>query len=624
MDTIWLRRYLNLRTLALLVLYAVLAAASYYGAYLLRFDFSIPANHFFDLKLTLGWVVLLKLVLLLVFGQVDCILAYFRLPDASRLFFALLSSSLILAYLWYAYDGEGLPPRGVIVTDLQLSFLLFVGFRLFMRVRASRNLADWLVRSGADSVVIVGAGEVGAGLCAELLHKPSFGMRPIAFLDDNRRKVGRFVHGVPIVDTVDQLPRVVERFKPSKAVIAMPSASMKRVGEVAGLAGECGLMVETVPSLTDLVSGRARATQLRPIELEDLLGREAVDLDSQEIRAMLAGRRVLVTGAGGSIGSELAGQILDYGPSRLVLLDQVEVAVFGLRHGLLRGRTGADTATRVADVGDGRRMAAILREEGPEVVFHAAAHKHVGLMEDQPAEALQNNFLATVRFARLASEAGVDRFILVSTDKAINPTSVMGASKRLAELGVQAVQRTPGNRTRFMAVRFGNVLGSSGSVVPIFRRQIAEGGPVTVTDPEVTRFFMTVSEAAGLVLQSATLGSGGEIFVLDMGLSVKIVDVARQMIELSGLEPGKDIEIVFTGLRPGEKLYEEVQHVSEELRPTSHPRVLRFVAGDPAKFDLEAVVAEFEGALDEDVDALKKRIRSHVPEYRPFLGESGE
>lgn len=620
MDVFWLKRYLNPRTAALVVFYAALAALSYYAAYLFRFDFAIPPDHLFDLRLTLPWIVFLKIVFLFLFGQVDCILSYFRLPDASRLFFALLSSSLILAYLWYAYRGQGLPPRGVIITDLQICFLLFVGFRLFMRVRASRNLADWLARTEGDSVVIIGAGEVGAGLCAELLHKPSFGMRPIAFLDDSRRKVGRFVHGVPIVDTVDQLSRVAERLQPTKAVIAMPSASMKRLGEVARLASDAGLMVETVPSLTDLISGRARATQLRPIELQDLLGREPVDLDSAEIRALLAGRRILVTGAGGSIGSELARQILDYGPDRLVLVDQTEAAVFGLRQGLLRNVKPIDTDTRVADVGDESRMRAILREEKPEVIFHAAAHKHVGLMENQPGEALRNNFFVTCCLARLASEAGVERFILVSTDKAINPTSVMGASKRLAELAVLARQRTPGNTTRFMAVRFGNVLGSSGSVIPIFKRQIAEGGPVTVTDPEVTRFFMTVTEAAGLVLQSATLGAGGEIFVLDMGASVKIVDVARQMIELSGLEPGKDVEIVFTGLRPGEKLYEEVQHVSEELRPTAHPRVLRFVAGESGPLDIGAVKADLESDLDGDPFALKKRIRRHVPEYQPYLG----
>jgi len=614
-------RYLNLRTLSLGLFYGVICALSYLLAYEMRFDFNVPPEHALDRVNTIWWVVALQLMLLAAAGQLDCVLSYFRLPDAMRLFGGLLTASFVLVAIWYLYDGRNVPPRAVILADFLLSFLLIAGFRIGMRVRSSRGLEDWLAgREEAENVLIAGAGEVGAALCAELMNKARLGMRPVAFLDDSPRKIGRYVHGLPVADAVDELDKVARRYAASKVVIAFPSASVKRIRTVAERAREAGLAADIVPALSDLVSGRAQMTQLRPVQLEDLLGRDPVDLNSGDIRAMIEGRRVLVTGAGGSIGRELVDQIAGYAPSRLLCLDQAEMAIFDLLQTELVARVKVPTETRVLDVANEPELRRCLEAFRPEVVFHAAAHKHVNLMESQPDEALRNNFLASRALARLASALGVERFVLISTDKAINPTSVMGASKRLAELAIQACQHLPGNRTKFMAVRFGNVLGSSGSVVPIFRRQIAAGGPLTVTDPEVTRFFMTVEEAVGLVLQSATQGEGGEIFVLDMGEPVKIVDVARQMITLSGLQEGEDIDIVFTGLRPGEKLYEEVQHLSESLHATSHPRVLRFVAesADPGRVDEAA--AEL-GRLMEggDPTAIKRGMQKYVAEYRPYL-----
>jgi len=614
-------RYLNFRTFVLLFFYLLVSAASYWLAYDLRFDFGIEAypGHVLDRLNTLWWVVGLQLILLTAGGQLDSILSFFRLPDAMRLFAALFANCLILLTVWYLYAGRNVPPRAVILTHFLLSFLVIAGFRVLMRVKSSRGIEDWFSPDSCENVVIIGAGEVGAGLCVDLLHKARLGMRPVAFLDDDPRKIGRFVHGIRVVDAADAVARVAKCYAATKAIVAFPSASAKRMREVTELARAAGLKVDTVPALTDLVSGRAELSQLRPVQLEDLLGRESIDLNSAWIRAMLEGKRVLVTGAGGSIGSELVAQILTYGPHSLLCVDQAEMAVFELEQGVLRTADGVDVRTCVADVLNADVMQLHFGDFQPEVVFHAAAHKHVNLMEMQPGEALRNNFFATAQLARLSSQCAVERFILISTDKAINPTSVMGASKRLAELAVTAQQTAANNRTQFMAVRFGNVLGSSGSVVPIFRRQIAAGGPVPVTDPAVTRLFMPVEEAVGLVLQSATQGEGGEIFVLDMGEPVKIDDMARQMIRLSGVRAEHDIEIVYTGLRPGEKLYEEVQHISEELRPTAHPRVLRFVA-DRSALDLQQVAVELEQVISRrDPAAVKSAIRNYVPEYTPAV-----
>lgn len=613
-------RYFNLRTLALFLFYTVVTAFSYWAAYELRFDFSVPENHAADRLHTISWVVGLHLMLLFASGQFDSILSYFRLPDALRLFLGLFACAIILLSIWYVYGGNNVPPRAVILSNFLLNFLLLAGFRVGMRVKSSRGLEDWFAFDQVENIIIVGAGEVGAGLCSDLLSKSRLSMRAVAFLDDDPRKIGRFVHGVQVVGRVEELTEVAKRYAANKAVIAFPSASVKRVREVAELARAADLSVDTVPALTDLVSGRAELSQLRPIQLEDLLGRDPIDLNSDGIRRMLEGKRVLVTGAGGSIGRELVAQILEYKPARLHCIDQAEIAIFNLQQEVVAPLdTETEISTQVLDICQQSALERAFSRVQPEVVFHAAAHKHVHLMEDQPEEALRNNFLATELLAKVASGSGCERFILISTDKAINPTSVMGASKRLAELALLAQQQTAGNTTRFMAVRFGNVLGSSGSVIPIFRRQIAKGGPITVTDPDVTRFFMTVEEAVGLVLQSATQGAGGEIFVLDMGQSVKILDVARQMIALSGLREGSDIDIVFTGLQPGEKLYEEVQHISESLQPTGHPRILRFVADTGPRPDFAAFSRELpERMATSDPITLKRCIQEQVPEYTPW------
>jgi FlaA1/EpsC-like NDP-sugar epimerase len=616
-----LARYLNIRTLGLVVFYALVSAVCYWIAYELRFDFNVPEEFILNRNHTITWVIGLQLMLLFASGQMESILSYFRLPDALRIFGGLFTNTLILLSMWYVYHGQNVPPRSIILTYFLLSFLSIAGFRVLMRIKSSRKLEDWISIDDSENVLIIGAGEVGAGLCSDLINKSRLGMRPVAFLDDDPHKIGRYVHGILVADKVNELVNAAARYGADKVVIAFPSASVKRMRQVAKLARDAGLAVDTVPALTDLVSGRAELSQLRPIELEDLLGRDPVDLNSEGIRSMLTGKRVLVTGAGGSIGRELVAQILNYTPASLVCIDQAEIAIFNLQQEVLQTLTACktDITTKVLDVLHLAQLEQVFIEHRPQVIFHAAAHKHVNLMEGQPSEALRNNFFATQQLTQLASQHAVERFILISTDKAINPTSVMGVSKRLAELALISQQSAPGNATKFMAVRFGNVLGSSGSVIPIFRKQIANGGPITVTDPEVTRFFMTVEEAVGLVLQSATQGKGGDILVLDMGESVKILDVAHQMIALSGLREGTDIDIKFIGLQPGEKLYEEVQHLSEELQATQHPRVMRFVAAKNERLNIEQVKEELTAAMEApDAEILKGIVHKYVPEYTPF------
>jgi FlaA1/EpsC-like NDP-sugar epimerase len=405
-----------------------------------------------------------------------------------------------------------------------------------------------------------------------------------------------------------------------EVIIAMPTAPAKRIGEVVRLLQRARLKFGTVPSLDQLATGKVKVSQLRSVEIQDLLGRKPVELDTQNIRQVLNKRVVLVTGAGGSIGSELCRQIAMFDPQRLLLLDQSEVQLFAIEQELLELGYSGQVLPLVADILDLPRMRYVLKRFGPEVVFHAAAHKHVPMMECQPSEAIKNNTLGTAQFAELALEFGVDRFVLVSTDKAINPTNVMGASKRMAEIFVQALYAKHPERTKFIAVRFGNVLGSSGSVIPIFNRQIAAGGPVKVTHREVTRYFMTIPEAAGLVLQSAAQGRGGEIFVLDMGQPVKIVDLARQLIELSGLKPDEDIEIEFVGLRPGEKLFEELSYKGENITSTDHPKILRFVSESQSLDLIRQQLDELTARLHElEPNQIKLQLKQIVPEYQPYL-----
>jgi len=540
------------------------------------------------------------------------------LPDARRVVFACASASVFSVLVWYLTKGQQAPPRSIIILGFLLDSTALGGVRLAFRVMRERQKVNGKGIRPLRRIVIVGAGDVGANLAKEMKLRRDLRMYPIAFFDDDCSKWNTHIHGVPVLGKPELLMQ--GKIRADEGVIAMPSASGRRIREVVQVFNEVKLKFETVPSMEQMVNGDVKASQIRPVQIEDLLGRERINLETDRIRELVRGKTVLVTGAGGSIGSELCRQIARNNPARLLLVERCEVQMFQVEQELIGYGFGSILFPLIADVLDQDRMRGIFESFRPELVFHAAAHKHVPLMEHQPYEAFRNNTIGTKELANLSSKSNVERFVLISTDKAINPTNVMGATKRLAELYLQALQGQFGSKTKFMAVRFGNVLGSSGSVIPTFKRQIAAGGPVTVTHPEVTRYFMTVKEAVGLVLQSATQGQGGEIFVLDMGKLVKIVDVARQLIELSGLKPEIDVEIRFTGLRPGEKLFEEINYNTENMVPTEHQKIMRFAG---VALPLEAVergLSNFQAiAAGSDSNQLKLEIKKLLPEYTPYL-----
>jgi len=611
------------RHLLVLACYVITLVACLWFSYELRFDFKVDAEWQTPRIIQTLWVVPLELILLYAFGQFRGFLSYFRLPDLLRVVWVFGATSAILVGLWVVFNHYhhdfAVPPRAVIVANFVLAAVSLSAFRIGLRSYRERQRSG--VRSaGLRRVAIVGAGEVGSSVAADLLAKRGLGLKPVAFFDDNVSKHGHDIHGIPVVGPPDQLSIAREAYEFEQIIIALPAAAHRRMLEVVSLAKSLGLETEIMPSMWELASGRVQASQIRPVELQDLLGREPVGLDSEQIREMLQERAVLVTGAGGSIGAELCRQIANRAPKRLILVDHSEVQLFQIEQELISLGHGSAILPFVATVLDQERMAWIMRTYRPALVFHAAAHKHVPMMEHQPVEALKNNTLGTQRLAQLASEHKVEKFVFISTDKAVNPTSVMGCSKRLAEIAVQAQQQAPGNATKFCAVRFGNVLGSSGSVIPTFKRQIAEGGPVTVTHPEVMRYFMTIPESVGLVLQAASQAEGGEIFVLDMGQPIKIVDVARQLIELSGFQPEVDIEIKYIGLRPGEKLFEEFRHQGEQYQDTAHKRIFRFVCQAAPPAQVEEWMKQLNAHLvPGSRDEVKKFLTQIVPEYAPYL-----
>ncbi len=609
------------RISVVLLVYVAGLLSSLWLSYQLRFDFNLPVTEKVQVIHFALWVVPLKLILLLLIGQFAGLLSYFSIPDLRRLILALASSSFVLALVWLLSEGQLAPPRCVILADFLLSLLFLSAIRLFFRLVRERYFTTKSLWNGQVSRVgIVGAGYAGATLARELCVKRHLGLRPVVFFDDDPQKQNSRIHDIPVVGMPERLLELQKKLKLNKVIIAMPSASGKRIREIVKILQQANLKFETVPTLDQLATGKVRVSQLRRVEIEDLLGREPVKLETENIRSILTGRVVMVTGAGGSIGSELCRQIAAFHPKRILLVEQSEVQIFQIEQELVGMGHEEIITPIVADILDFPRMNSVFQSFKPDVVFHAAAHKHVPMMENHPCEAIKNNILGTAQIAELALEYGVKRFVQISTDKAINPTSVMGATKRLAEIFLQSLAASQQSQTKFMAVRFGNVLGSSGSVIPTFHKQIAAGGPVKVTHPEVTRYFMTIPEAVGLVLQSAAQGNGGEIFVLDMGKPIKIVDLARQVIELSGLKPDVDIEIQFVGLRPGEKLYEELSHHGEDCVATNHPKIMRFISCPCSlktiQEQLREITRDLHAASPEELKLLLKKA---VPEYQPFM-----
>ena len=588
-SSVWARR------LGQVSIDACLVAAAYYLAYVLRFDAGIPPRYEELLVETVGFVVLMKVCLFAAFGLYSKLWRFVDQNDFESIVKAVVVSSFVLiGALFLLSPTSADPPRGVIALDFLLTLALVGGARFLIRALVERPLRGSLVERAEREILIVGAGLGGQQVALELRRNPELSTAVLGFIDDDPRKKGMLVAGYRVHGSTDDLPRVLDDTKPDEVVIAIPSAPGILRQKVVTACRERDIEVRTLPTTFELLSrGPNLLRQVRSVQVEDVLGREPVRSDIDRVGAYLSGRVVLVTGAGGSIGSELCRQIARVKPRRLVLVDNGENNLFEIRRQLEEERHfGALTAV-LADCKDATRMRELFLEERPSVVFHAAAYKHVPLMEENPVEAVRNNAVATRIVAAAAGEAGAERFVLVSTDKAVTPTTVMGASKALAEWAIEAAQ----NRyrgTRYASVRFGNVLGSSGSVVPIFRRQIAAGGPVTVTDERMTRYFMTIPEAVQLIIRSGELTTGGEVYVLEMGEPVKIIDLARNMIRLSGKEPDVDIAVEVIGRRPGEKIHEELFEPGEQPQPTPAEKILAAVRPRPDPDWVENAFARIE------------------------------
>lgn len=564
---------------------AVMSCA-FVAAHLFRFDFRIPQPYVKVMLAQLPLVVGLQWVILLATGAYRRVWRFISLVDIPPFLSAFSFSAAILIVLRFVFARVFIllsVPLSVTLMTTVIAFLGVLGARVLRRAAVERlDQKRYSARTVAHSaqqkqpplkhLVLIGAGRGGVMAARELTQRQFAAASIVGFLDDDPNKQGAIVGGIPVLGSTDLIRNLAARHAVDEAIITIANAPRKQIARIVRLCEEARVKTRIIPPLHEILSGKVSITNIRPVEIEDLLGREEVVLDEETVCRFIVGKRVMVTGAGGSIGAEMARQLALYGPADLVLVERCEAALYEIDRDLRKSRGTVRLAPMIADICDEERMRGLFARFRPQIVIHAAAHKHVPLMEANVCEAVKNNVLGTRLVAELAGRQGTDVFVLISTDKAVNPTSAMGASKRLAELAVQDLDGRCGP-TRYVAVRFGNVLGSTGSVIPLFREQIRNGGPITVTHPEMRRYFMTIPEASRLVLQAAAMGMGGEICVLDMGEPVCIADLARDMIRLSGLRPGEDIAIEYTGPRPGEKLFEELSTDEEKAAKTGHPKI---------------------------------------------------
>jgi FlaA1/EpsC-like NDP-sugar epimerase len=604
---------LNRRKLSVIAHDITASAVAWLLAFWLRFNLNVPPEFQTTAFVTLAWVVPLQAFAFWVFGLYRGVWRFASLPDLKRILTAVGISALLIPAVLELFRVQMVVPRSVLILDPLLLIIMVGGSRLAYRSWKEHRITS-VLKLDSRPVLVAGAGSAADFLLRELARNPS-GFRVIGLLDDSEAKHGRLLQGVPVLGRLDEVVTWAEKRGVEDVILALPSAAHGVRKRITKLCADAGINVLTVPSLGDLVAGRVSISRLRHIELEDLLGRDVVELDDRGLYQLLADRVIMVTGAGGSIGSELCRQIARYAPRQLVLFEMSEYALYAIAEDLSQHYPEIRLLPVIGDVKHASRVRQVIADVHPAVVFHAAAYKHVPLLETENAwEALRNNVVGTQVVAAAAQAYGVDRFVLVSTDKAVNPTNVMGATKRLAEMACQAMQQHAG--TRFVLVRFGNVLGSSGSVIPKFQKQIEAGGPVTVTHPDITRFFMSIPEAAQLVLQAGLMGAGGEIFVLDMGEPVRISELAKLMIRLSGVDEER-IRIEYTGLRPGEKLHEELLADNESTLPTPHPklRIARARMVDPDL--IKSCFAWMDSVETSGEDAIKNKLTQWVPEYRP-------
>ncbi|MHB8770708.1 MAG: polysaccharide biosynthesis protein [Syntrophales bacterium] len=608
---------------------AVLFAGALVLAYLFRFEFSLDAFFARQLRAICVPVLLVKLCTFFLFGLYQGMWRYTSTRDFWRLLQASATSTLlIMAFIFVFYRFAGGYSRAVFLIDGGLTFLFTGGLRMVIRTffarydRTGQPLA--LPPAQRKRILIVGAGAAGEKILREIIENDHLSYRVAGFVDDDPKKHGRSIHGIRVLGPLSELARIAIDHQAEEVLIAVPSATGDQIRRIVAVCKACRIAYKTLPGIGEIIDGRVSIKTLRDVNYEDLLGRAPVQLDMGEIQGYLDGKTVLVTGCGGSIGAELCRQIVRFRPRMLILVDAGEANLFHIEMEL-HAELGADRCRAVlGHVQDEQLMESVFQRYRPQVVFHAAAYKHVPMLEKNPWEAVSNNVIGSRVIMGMACRYEAERFVLVSTDKAVRPTNVMGASKRVTEL---LLHTFPDAATRLMAVRFGNVVGSSGSVIPVFRNQIEQGGPVTVTHPEVRRFFMTIPEAAQLILQAGGMGQGGEIFILEMGTPVKIVDMARDLIRLSGREPDRDVKITFTGLRDGEKLYEELITVGEGIVATKHEKIMVLrtdslpgsaASGGTPGLPLETHLAQLCAAADRfDAAAIRQKLREIVPEYTP-------
>lgn len=605
------------RSVLVLGIELVLIVAANLSAFALRFDANIPVSYDRIMWRYLPGIVLVFGSSLWVFGIQRGLWRYVGLHDLGRIFLAALVGAAAfyglchLALRWAEY------PRSIIILTGLLTGLYLAGIRVMVRW-----FREWIriIEPTARRALIVGAGHAGELLVRDMLSDGGYNCRPVGFVDDDPIKRRMKIHGVSVVGTIADIKKAAEALEVHEIIVAIPSASTMVKQKILAASAGCTAPIKTLPDVKQLLHDPVSLQQVRPMSLDDLLQREPIQTDRQELYPLISGKTLLVTGAGGSIGSELCRQIARHNPHVLVLFERYENALHSLMLELKAAFPAVTIFPVIGDVTVPDRVSEVFQRARPDIVFHAAAHKHVPLMELNPKEAIRNNVLGTRVVAEAALKAGVDRFVLISTDKAVNPSSIMGATKRIAEHVMQELNRT--GLTKFTVVRFGNVLGSNGSVVPLFSEQIRKGGPVTVTHPEIKRFFMTIPEAVQLVLQASVMGQGGEVFVLDMGEQIKVVDLARNMIVLAGLVPDKDIQIVFTGLRPGEKLYEELFEDSVQVESTTHPKIHRALGTPVPVGELSEWVESLPTMLPKsDEEELLQDLKRLVPSFQPDLSQ---
>ncbi|QUH19072.1 nucleoside-diphosphate sugar epimerase/dehydratase [Alkaliphilus sp. B6464] len=603
------------RKLILLLTDIILINISGLTALLLRFDFSIPSEF---LQTYLEYWILTTFIMIITFYGFNLYQSVWRYASLDELVYVVFSSVVGSAALFFMYNFilNIKFPRSFYVLFMILSISLVGGIRFTYRAMRRIKLALFKDDLDRKRVLIIGGGKAGSIMIKEMYNNPQIHKYPVAVIDDDPQKYKRKIHGVPILGTRADINRIVEEKKIDEILIAMPAISKAQIKEIVSICSKTKCNLKTLPGVYELIDGRVDIKKIRDIQIEDLLGRDPIKVDLKEISGYLTNEVVLVTGGGGSIGSELCRQIAGFSPKKLIIFDIYENSAYEIQQELIRKHGNSlNLEVIIGSVRDKNRLEQIFKNYKPQVVFHAAAHKHVPLMESSPMEAIKNNVFGTMNVAECADKYSANRFVLISTDKAVNPTNIMGATKRIAEMIVQAIDKK--SKTEFVAVRFGNVLGSNGSVIPLFRKQILEGGPVTVTDPEIIRYFMTIPEAVQLVIQAGAMAEGGEIFVLDMGDPVKIADLARDLIKLSGFEPDVDIKIEYTGLRPGEKLYEELLMAEEGLIETKHEKIF---IGKPVSNDIEQLRKDIEMLkailFKEDMELIDVVVKKLVPGYK--------